>query len=157
LTTTGPSLTTAAGADFISTAGDDGPDTDVAAGTFDSRDDRDSAVRRSLPSGRTLVFADEGFLASDELSASEGPASSDEPPLDELGPSDEELPGADADPGDEALPGADADPGDEPPLDELGPSDELPEPVSSANATGIHVVIAAPMPNATASAPTRPI
>ncbi|MDO0977307.1 hypothetical protein [Mycolicibacterium frederiksbergense] len=39
----------------------------------------------------------------------------------------------------------------------LGPADESLEPVVSANATGIQVVIAAPMPNATAKAPTRPI
>ncbi|MBJ7464343.1 MAG: hypothetical protein JHD38_11975, partial [Mycolicibacterium sp.] len=39
----------------------------------------------------------------------------------------------------------------------LGPADESLELVASANATGIQAVIAAPIPSATAKAPTRPI
>jgi hypothetical protein len=54
---------------------------------------------------------------------------------------------------------AELEPDDEPVEDELEPDDEPvepPEPVVSANAVGIQAVTAAPMPNATASAPTRP-
>ncbi|WNG84133.1 hypothetical protein C6A86_011100 [Mycobacterium sp. ITM-2016-00316] len=39
----------------------------------------------------------------------------------------------------------------------LGPADESLELVASANATGIQAVIAAPIPSATAKAPTRPM
>ena len=97
--------------------------------------------------GRTpgrFAFAFPGKPVPDFGAANE-PELSDEPVEDELEPGDEPVE-------DELEPF-------EPVEDELEPDDEPvepPEPVVSANAVGIQAVTAAPMPNATASAPTRP-
>ncbi|KRD08441.1 hypothetical protein ASE48_07620 [Mycobacterium sp. Root265] len=75
---------------------------------------------------------------------------------DELSPSDGPAPLGESAWSDGAPPGDPASSGEVPP-DELGLSEESLVPVVSANATGIQVVIAAPMPKATAKAPTRPM